>query len=135
MSLITWTKAEFGTQVSTADDQHQTLFNMLNHLHETAAGTDRNSVGKQLDALIDYVVMHFKTEEDLMTANGYPDFAAHKAEHDKLVQTCADLQMKFHAGAAEVTQDTTRFVKDWLVTHIPNVDKHYGPYLNSKGVS
>jgi hemerythrin len=26
------------------------------------------------------------------------------------------------------------FVKDWLYDHIPNVDKHYGAFLNSKGV-
>ena len=74
--------------------------------------------------------MHFQTEEKLMQEKAYPDFAAHKAEHDKLVGTCADLQKKFHAGEAEVNQDTTRFVKDWLDTHIPKVDKPYAPCLN-----
>ena len=131
MSLITWTKEQFGTIVTVADEQHQVIFNMLNGLHETAAGNDKNALGKQLDALIDYVVMHFQTEERLMQEKGYADYAAHKAEHDKLVATCADLQKKFHAGQADVTQETTAFVKDWLVNHIPKVDKPYGPYLSA----
>ncbi len=131
MALMTWTKEAYGTNVAVADDQHQEIFRMLNGLHETAAAGDRGAIGKQLDALIEYVVMHFQTEEKLMQQKGYPEFAAHKAEHDKLVGTCADLQKKFHAGEAEVNQDTTRFVRDWLDSHIPKVDMPYGPCLNA----
>jgi hemerythrin len=135
MALITWTQDAFGTNVGVADDQHQVLFSMLNGLHDAVAGGNRNTVGVKLDELIGYVVMHFKTEEDLMRKHGYPDFTAHKAEHDKLVATCADVQKKFHSGELDITADTTEFVKDWLVSHIPNVDKHYGPFFSSKGVA
>ncbi|MBS1212828.1 MAG: hemerythrin family protein [Proteobacteria bacterium] len=135
MSLITWTKEQFGTSVSVTDSEHQTLFSMLNDLHASVAGGNRQTVGQNLDALIDFVVKHFKTEEELMQANGYPDYTAHKAEHDKLVNTCADVQKKFHAGQLEITAETTNFVKDWLVSHIPAIDMRYGPFLNSKGVA
>jgi hemerythrin len=131
MALMTWTKEAFGTNVPVCDTQHQTIFDMVNKLHDSAAGGDRASIGKQLDALIDYVVMHFQTEEKMMQEKGYAGYEAHKAEHDKLVATCADLQKKFHAGEAVVNQDTTRFVRDWLVNHIPKVDKPYGPALSS----
>lgn len=135
MALITWTKDQFGTNVNVTDEQHQLLFNMLNDLHDLAAGSDRAAIGNKLDALINFVVEHFATEERLMKHQGYPDFDAHKAEHTKLLETCGGVQKKFHAGELEITQETTTFVKDWLVSHIPNVDMHYGPYLNSKGVS
>lgn len=131
MALITWTAEQYGTNVPTCDDQHKTLFDLLNALHEAAGAGDRAEVGKQLDGIIDFVVMHFKTEEDLMVAKGYAAFDAHKAEHDKLVGVCADLQKKFHAGDADVTQDTTAFVKTWLDSHIPNFDMPYAPALNS----
>jgi hemerythrin len=135
MALMTWTKEAFGTNVSVADEQHREIFALVNGLNDAVGAGDRASIGKQLDALINYVVMHFKTEEELLKKHGYPELAAHKAEHDKLVATCADLQKKFHAGSAQVTTETTAFVKDWLVKHIPAVDKHYGPFLGSKGVS
>ena len=135
MSLITWTKEEFGTSVTIADDQHKVLFGLLNDLHDAVPGGDRAAIGAKLDALVTYVVDHFAEEERLMTSTGYPDYDAHKAEHTKLLETCGGVAAKFHSGELDITQDTTAFVKDWLVTHIPNVDKHYGPYLNSKGVN
>lgn len=131
MALITWTAQQYGTKVDICDDQHKVLFGLLNDLHEVASGNDRKAIGSKLDALINFVVEHFKTEEKLMKEKGYSGYNAHKAEHDKLVATCADLQAKFHAGEAEVTQETTAFVKSWLDTHIPTVDMPYEPTLNS----
>lgn len=134
MTLITWTAEEFGTNVGVADDQHQHIFALLNRLDDSVKGGNREATASTLDELINVVVEHFKTEEDLMQQHGYPQFQAHKNEHDKLVATCADLQKKFHAGEADVTSETTQFVKDWLVNHIPKIDRDYGPFLNEKGV-
>ena len=130
MALITWTQEQYGTTVAKHDEEHKKLFALLNALHDSV-GQERATIGQKLDALIAYVVEHFKSEETNMQSHNYPDFAAHKAEHDKLVATCADLQKKFHAGAAEVNAETTAFVKSWLDTHIPNVDLRYGPCLNA----
>lgn len=129
MPLITWTQEQYGTTVAKHDEEHKKLFAMLNDLHDSV-GQGRAAIGQKLDALIAYVVEHFKSEENNMQSHNYPDFTAHKAEHDKLVATCADLQKKFHAGQAEITADTTAFVKSWLDTHIPNIDMRYGPCLN-----
>lgn len=131
MALITWTAEQYGTKVDICDSQHKTLFGLLNELHEVASGSDRNAIGSKLDALINFVVEHFHTEEKMMQEKGYCGYAAHKAEHDKLVATCADLQAKFHAGQAEVNQETTKFVKSWLDSHIPTIDMPYAPTLNS----
>ncbi len=135
MALITWTEEQYGTKVSIADEQHQHLFDLLNQVDDAVKAGDRGATGSALDALIDFVVKHFQTEEELMQHHGYSGYEAHKAEHDKLVQTCADLQKKFHAGEAEVTPETTQFVKDWLDLHIPKVDRDYGPFFNERGIS
>jgi hemerythrin len=135
MSLITWTKEQFGTNVSKHDQEHQTLFNMLNSLHTAVGGGDRKAVGQELDGLIAFVAKHFASEEESMTTHGFAGVGAHKAEHESLVSTCVDLQKKFHAGQAEITPETTTWVKDWLFKHIPNIDRQYGPFLNGKGMA
>lgn len=135
MSLMTWTKEQFATNVTQHDQEHQTIFAMVNKLHEAAAGSDRSAIGKQLDALIAYVAEHFGAEEANMIKCDYADYQAHKREHDKLVDTCLDLQRQFHAGKAEITHDTTVFVRDWLVNHIPTIDRRYGPVLNGAGIA
>lgn len=134
MALLTWTAEQFATNVTVADDEHKTIFDMVNALNDAVSAGDRSVVGEKLDTLIGFVANHFKTEENLFDTHGYPDTDSHKALHTELVNTCLDVQKKFHAGETEITAETCGFVKDWLYSHIPNVDKHYGPFLNGKGV-
>jgi hemerythrin len=132
MALMTWTAAQYGTNVGFADDEHKILFDKLNSLYDLATGgADRSAVGAQLDDLIAYVVEHFAHEEKEMQAKSYAGYDAHKAEHVALVGICAGLQQKFHAGEAEVTEDVGQLVKGWLDNHIPKFDMAYADALNS----
>ena len=135
MSLMTWTQEQFGTSVSMHDQEHQKIFSLLNTLHDSVPTSDRNAIGTNLDSLISYVAEHFGSEEQNMAKSEYDAMTAHKEEHDQLVQTCLDLQKKFKAGEAEITTQTTTFLKDWLIKHIPTVDRAYGPTMNSKGIN
>lgn len=131
MSLIQWTPEEFGTSITKHDDEHKHLFGLLNTLHATVGGGERSSIGKALDGLIAYVAEHFGSEEENMRKANYPALEQHLAEHDKLVATCVGLQKQFHAGQAEITPETTAFLRDWLKQHIPHIDRKYGPALSA----
>ena len=132
MALITWTAAQYGTDVAFADDEHKILFGKLNKLYDLAiSGAARSAIGSQLDDLIAYVVGHFAHEEKEMLAKNYAGYDRHKAEHVALIGICGDLQTKFHAGQAEVTEDVGQLVKGWLDSHIPTFDKAYAEALNS----
>ena len=135
MSLITWNAEQFGTNVATHDKEHQQIFDALNALHASVEGGDRATTGQKLDQLLDIVQSHFKSEEENLAKVGYAEFDAHKAAHDHLLATCTDLHAKFSAGQTEITPDTTGFLKDWLVGHIPNVDRAYSEPLKAAGVA
>jgi hemerythrin len=126
-----WTQEGYGTTVEVFDKQHQELFNRVNALNDAVSGGERSEIGNCLDNLIDYVVKHFQDEEKQMEEKGYDGLASHRVEHADLVNTCADLQKKFHAKEAEVGADTMTFIKDWLNNHIPVIDRKYGPALSS----
>ena len=132
MALITWTAGQFGTNVPFADEEHQILFGKLNKLYDLATGgAARSEIGAQLDDLIAYVVGHFAHEEKEMQAKGFDGYARHHEEHVKLTAVCADLQTKFHAGEADVTEEVGQMVKGWLDHHIPTFDMAYADALNS----
>ncbi|MEI6067313.1 MAG: bacteriohemerythrin [Methylococcaceae bacterium] len=132
MALITWTAAQYGTDVAFADDEHKILFDKLNKLYDLATGgAARSAIGAQLDDLIAYVVGHFAHEEKEMLAKGYAGYERHKAEHVALIGICGGLQTKFHAGEADVTEEVGQMVKGWLDSHIPTFDKAYAEALNS----
>jgi hemerythrin len=63
MSLITWTKEQFATNVSAHDREHQEIFRLLNALGDAVGSGDRAATGKELDALIACVAQHFAAEE------------------------------------------------------------------------
>jgi len=101
----------FCVQSDLFNGQHKELFRLINDLD-----ADRSS-GAKLQALLDYVVLHFKSEEDAMTAAGFAEFDGHKAIHDKFLADAG--------GVKAVNDDVMHFIKQWLVTHIKGSDKHY----------
>ncbi len=130
MSFMKWTQESYGTNVNVCDEQHQELFNRVNALNDAVSDSNRPEIGNRLDALIEYVVEHFQTEERLMEERGYAGLQEHRREHDNLVSTCVELQGRFHANETEIETGTMEFIKSWLDHHIPVIDRSYGPALS-----
>lgn len=135
MALISWSDS-LSVKVKQFDDQHKKLVDMVNQLFDAMkAGKGNQVMGDILKSLIQYTQTHFAAEERIMKQYGYPDFEAHKKEHNTLVMQVLDLQKQFQEGKAVLTQNVMTFLRDWLSKHIQGDDKKYGVYLNGKGVS
>ena len=133
MPLVIWSD-QFATGIESIDRQHQQLFEAVNQLHEAFThGDPRDQVRKALLFLIQYTVDHFSAEEDHMQRFGYPGFAAHAAEHARLVDQVAALKNRMDAGHP-MAEDVTAFLADWLKLHIHQVDMAYVGFLKAHGV-
>lgn len=131
---MAWTSA-LKVNIKLFDDQHRKLVDMVNLLHDSMKlGKGNEILGPLLDQLILYTATHFSDEERLMRQHGYPDFARHKAEHEKLTCQTLELQKQYHSNSTALTVQVMSFLKDWLSSHIQGEDKKYGPFLNSKGI-
>jgi hemerythrin len=134
MALMTWSD-KFSVQVRQCDEEHKQLINLINNVHDAMkVGQGKQIVGQVLDALISYTKSHFAAEEQLMKANGYPDYESHKKEHNQLTMTVVDFRKEYLEGKVPLTQSIMNFLKDWLTNHIQGVDKKYGPFFNGKGI-
>jgi len=135
MSLIEWSD-DYSVKVREMDDQHKKLVGMINDLHDAMkTGKGKDAIEKILNGLADYVDIHFSAEENLMKTHGFPEYLKQKAKHDELTKQVQDFKSKFHAGESVLTVEVMSFLKDWLLLHIKGMDKKYGPFLNSKGIS
>ncbi len=130
MPLLTWTDA-FSVKLPEIDAEHQQLVKLINDLHDTMkSGTALETLDAIFSGLVDYTVHHFAHEERLMRAARYPQYAAHKRQHDDLTSRVVALQQKFvEGGRTTVTLETMAFLKDWLTTHIMGVDKEMGAFV------
>ena len=134
MSFITFTAANM-VHIREVDDQHRRLFDMLNRLHEAVVqGKEQGELHDILDDLVEYTVYHFETEEDLYQEYGYPGYAEHKREHDKLTATVVELQGSLRTGSATLSFEVLDFLNAWLVDHTLGLDQEMGPFLIAHGV-
>jgi hemerythrin-like metal-binding protein len=126
---IAW-KPFYSVGEPSLDAQHKQILGIVSALYAAMEqGRDCAVMEGLLDRLCRYTNTHFKHEEQIMRECDYPGFAQHKAMHERLRQRTADLR----AHATLVTApDLLRFLKEWWMKHIQDIDKNYAPYLAAR---
>jgi hemerythrin len=135
MAFMQWTD-DYSVKVSEIDQQHQRLIALINDLFEAMQqGKGKDVLGNILNGLMAYTGTHFKTEEKYFDQFGYPETAAHKKEHANFVAKVMEFKKAFDAGQSGLSLNVMNFLNGWLVNHIQNIDKRYGPFFNEKGLN
>jgi diguanylate cyclase (GGDEF)-like protein/hemerythrin-like metal-binding protein len=102
------------------DKQHEGLLARMNSLWEALlAKQGHASLARGLAEMIRLLEAHFATEEAHMAAHPYPGSAAHRADHERALETARSL-------AAHIDEQSLalgiRFLCDWLLSHIRSYD-------------
>jgi len=133
-ALIAWDDS-LSVNIQLIDRQHRKLVDMINELFAALrAGRGNEMLAPILDSLVSYTCQHFAEEERMMEAHGYPGLADQQSAHRQLVQRVSEFQQKLRQGQETFSSDLFNFLKSWLLQHIKEEDKAYGPFLNQKGI-
>jgi hemerythrin len=130
MPIENWS-ADYEIGIHAIDVDHKTLFDTIallgQHISDNA-GSER--IKATIHALLLYVDEHFEREERFLCGVGYPEFNAHKMEHDRFRESVFSLR-DFQIEHPELidAKKVISFLEDWLIHHILQVDKDYAPYL------
>ncbi len=132
--FVEW-QDDYSVGIDSIDQQHKKLLNLINQL-QTAVdySTGEQFEREALDELVDYTKTHFTYEEGLMRDNDYPDFEAHKLQHEKMFNTVREVLSEYEKDHETAMSNAAEFLKDWLINHINGTDKEYSSYLIGKGV-
>jgi len=134
MTLLTMNHSTT-VDVRAMDDQHGILMDTLNELRlAVVRGSNREEVTQLLNQLIEFTRMHFLSEEQLMETYGYPGFAEHREEHQRLLLQIQDSAGKMQHSPSMHMRPLLAFLRDGYREHIEGTDKEYGPWLNARGV-
>ena len=129
--LIKWSST-FSVGVKVIDDQHKGLLNLVNDLFNHVVGDDdaeRAYFKDVIQQAVDYVKVHFTTEEKIMTGTNFPGYADHKKAHDVFVLTVIEKVRDYEMGRRLTLVEFTKFLKEWILTHIAIMDKQYFGYF------
>lgn len=135
MSFFTWDE-KYSVQVAEMDDQHKRLFEIIADLHQAMSQGKGNTVMADiLKKLQDYTVTHFKKEEEYMQKFGYSGLAEQKKQHTLFIQKLSDYQISLSDKKLGLSIEVMTFLKDWLITHIQQVDTNYSETFHSHNLS
>jgi hemerythrin len=135
MAVIKWHDG-YNTGVAQFDNEHHKIVELIDIMF--AAIRDKSGKEVTLKACNDvvaYTGYHFDNEEQAMQAAGYPELTEHVTEHGRLKAEALRFQETISNNFPEGTSEFYRFLRDWLVNHIQERDKKYGPYLENSGKS
>jgi hemerythrin len=129
MAFLLWSDA-LTLGIPTVDDQHRELVAIVNEAHAVfSTGAEASRLVPIFDRLERYAAEHFATEEALFERAGYPDRAAHAAQHRSLTAQVRRLRQDLDAGDPDVALELMDMLRSWLVRHISSSDRAYATYL------
>jgi hemerythrin len=132
---LVW-KDEYSVGVQMLDDDHKKLIELVNKFHAAHQyHTGEEFEQQALTELVEYTKYHFGREEELMQQNGYPDFDAHKAQHEKMISEVEVFMKKYNEEGHEALGDVVQYLRDWLINHINGTDKQYTGFFNQQGIN
>ena len=130
MAHIQWSN-DLAVGHAEIDSQHKQLVRKIDALLEAMhAGKGKEEVAKTLAFLEEYVVLHFGTEEKLMTSSHYPGAVPHKRQHAELIRDLGGWKKRLDGGATlAVTIELKNALASWLRDHILGSDRALGKFL------
>jgi hemerythrin len=128
-NFIQWDEA-FSVGVPVIDRQHKELVRMTNALFESCEQNDAVTpyFMRAIQGAANYAKTHFATEEKYMRMVNYPDYAAHKKEHEEFVAEVLRQVRLFEQNQAR-PMDFALYLKNWLLNHIAVSDQKFSPFF------
>ena len=130
-NLITWSST-YSVGIKIIDEQHKELFNVVNDMYNHDINDEEAERAYFQDIIrqtVNYVKRHFATEEQIMRAAKFQGYPEHKKAHDSFTLSLVDIIRDFEAGKKITLTFFTRFIKDWILSHIAIMDKQYFEYF------
>ena len=129
--FVTWTD-KFACGIKLIDDQHKGLVDLVNDMFRHATGNEaqeRDYFNKVIQEAVKYVKVHFSNEEKIMLATKFAGYAEHKKAHDSFVLAVVDNIRDYESGKRHTLSSFTRFLRDWILSHVALMDKQYFDYF------
>ena len=131
LEIVKWSST-FSVGVKVIDDQHKELLNLLNDMFNHVSENheeERKYFSQVVKKAVNYVKVHFQTEEKFMIYTMFPGYAEHKKAHDTFTFSVIKYVQQFEEKKRFVLLDFTKFLKEWVLTHIAVMDKQYFDYF------
>ncbi|WP_312813012.1 hemerythrin family protein [Sedimentibacter sp.] len=133
-------KDKYEVGVELIDNQHKELFrrveDCIKTIRSTTLGEEKaQKVNETLEFMKEYVVEHFRDEEEYQIKIGYPDYEKHKQIHDSMVSFVLEVSEEYEKDGYNdaLIQKFAGRLLTWLINHVAAEDQKIADYAVKKG--
>jgi len=133
MPLIEW-QDDFRIGIPSIDYEHQELIELINALHAGLSGdATAEEINRFLGEVDSQIAAHFALEEWMMRELKYDDYAAHKADHENLLEQIRDIADAFEAGVyMDYSSRLADHLKHWFSEHFRTRDARLHHFVKAR---
>jgi hemerythrin len=122
VTLLEW-KTEYSLGIAEVDLEHREMIGLINECYERlGVARDPLAIEQFLGEIYAGVASHFALEEQIMRRAAYPDYEAHKADHEELLDEIRDLMDAFLDDPDGGAQQLRERLGDWFGNHFRTFD-------------
>ena len=105
------------------DDEHREMIELINGIYEKLGSEpDVDQIEQCLGDIFAAISMHFALEERLMRSSSYEEYAAHKDDHEELLEQIRDLIDDYVANPTLGAVMLQHSLSDWFAGHFSSFD-------------
>jgi len=131
--LIMWS-GTFACGIKLIDEQHKELVNMINEMFMHVTGSEKEErayFNKIIHKAVNYIKIHFATEEKILAVTKFPGYREHKLVHDSFTLNIIETINELTSGKHMSLYSFTKYLKEWVFSHIAVMDKNYFQYIRT----
>ena len=114
--------------IDSIDTEHRVHLGLISAMENALMERGEFSVAEEImNQLKTYTNAHFMSEQLLMRLHAHPQYDAHLAEHDRLVECLDQLSVHLKEGDQKQLLEGTRVLEQNLLKHIKSWDQGLEP--------
>jgi hemerythrin-like metal-binding protein len=117
--------------IPAVENEHSELIDMINECYDEMDGeVDAETIKQLLEKIYSAVAEHFLHEEQLMWNTTYPEYEAHKRNHEKLLVTLRGNIDRFVEDPGHDVHILQRTLANWFGRHFSTFDLRLNKHLS-----
>ena len=115
------------------DSHHRVLLDIINKINAgVSSGNSVEIFQQEYPRLREYVIKHFRTEEELMEIAGYVYLKEHRESHRKITTRLNELAEKLKGHSEDLNYcEICSFLFTWISLHVMGEDKDYATAISN----
>ena len=123
-------KSEWECGHQQIDGQHQELVKQGDILIQMSlSNVEDDKILHQLDIVLNHIVIHFDTEEQILKDIGFPDYEAHATIHKNLVEKSLQLKESYQNEQLKSSAFFSFIIDEIIIGHMLDKDRKFFSYI------